>query len=148
MNNDREKAAEIIKGYFDFLFGMARIDWKPEVHYNNNSYNVELENYSPAGENLIMDLNLEGDTVEEIFDSFRENLKEYRDNYDVDEHVDLWAGNRGKRGVPSSYSILVHDAEAIGDMLDDFVDKIDDRYYEFYERMRKKNITKDEEYEF
>lgn len=50
--------------------------------------------------------------------------------------------------MPSSYSILVHDAEAIGDMLDDFVDKIDDRYYEFYERMRKKNITKDEEYEF
>lgn len=148
MNKDREKAAELIKGYFDFLFEMARIDWKPEVYYNNNSYQVELENYSPAGENLIMDLNLEGDTIEEIFDSFRENLKEYRDNYDVDEHVDLWAGSRGKNGVPSSYIILVHDAEAIGDMLDDFVDKIDDRYYEFYERMRKKNITKDEEYEF
>lgn len=73
-----------------------------------------LEWYSPAGEDYI--INLESPvTLESIYQDVR---TEY-ENFDVDEHVDLWAPGRGKNGVPDSYAALVHDAEAIDEELHD-----------------------------
>ncbi len=68
---------------------------------------VELENYSPAGENLIIDLPTE---------NFLSELGDYVDNYDPDEHVKLWAEHAGENGTPS-ISVLVKDAKEIGKML-------------------------------
>lgn len=69
---------------------------------------VELEQGSPAGEDFIVSVDSEG---------FARNIEEYAADFDVDEHVELWAGSRGKNGVPSSIRKLVEDAEAIDNML-------------------------------
>lgn len=63
-----------------------------------------LEWWSPAGENICIETNME---------TLREDLLQEYEFFDVDEHVDLWAGHRGERGVPESYAKLVHDAYAI-----------------------------------
>ena len=44
---------------------------------------------------------------------------EYADDFDVDEHVELWIEGRGKNGVPATARELVEDAEAIRDMLNE-----------------------------
>lgn len=82
-----------------------RLDWT--VHeYKDGT--VDLEKYSPAGEDFIFGVRA---------DRFVREVKEYAAYFDVDEHVELWVDGRGKRGVPSSIRELVEDAEAIDKML-------------------------------
>lgn len=71
---------------------------------------TSIENYSPAGEDLCIEC-AKGESIIEAIES------EYN-NFDVDEHVDLWAESRGVNGVPISYAALVRDAEAIEKMLE------------------------------
>lgn len=44
-------------------------------------------------------------------------MREYAEDFDEDEHVELWVGGRGKRGVPETVRELVEDAKAIQKML-------------------------------
>ena len=64
---------------------------------------VELEKYSPAGEDFIVAVDAE---------NFVEN------DFDPDEHIEMWvmARHNGAKGVPSIRE-LVHDAEDIDKML-------------------------------
>lgn len=78
-----------------------------ETHGSPEPY-LLLEWFSPKSEDICIETTLETLSAD--------LLREY-DSYDVDEHVDLWAPGRGKRGVPSSYAALVEDAEAIGEEL-------------------------------
>lgn len=71
---------------------------------------TSIESYSPAGEDLWIEC-AKDETIIEAIES------EYN-NFDVDEHVDLWVESRGKNGVPSSCRELVEDAEAIKEMLE------------------------------
>lgn len=50
--------------------------------------------------------------------SFVENVKEYAESFDQDEHIEMWieARHNGVRGVPSTRE-LVKDAEEIESML-------------------------------
>lgn len=82
-----------------------RLDWT--IHeYKDGS--VDLQKYSPAGEDFSFGVSLE---------KFVDEVKQYAAYFDVDEHVELWVESRGKRGVPSSIRTLVEDAEAIDKML-------------------------------
>ena len=82
------------------------LDWKATAYEDGT---VELEKYSPAGEDFSF-------TVEA--DGFVENVKEYAAGFDVDEHIEMWimAKRSGTQGVPSTRE-LVHDAEDIDKML-------------------------------
>lgn len=71
---------------------------------------VELAQCSPAGEDFRFEV--EGR-------NFAENVKEYYEDYDIDDHVELWIPCRGKGGCPSSIARLVEDAKAIESMLED-----------------------------
>lgn len=53
------------------------------------------------------------------------SVAEYSNNFDVDEHVEMWleARQNGTAGVPPA-RILVHDAEDIEKMLLDLVDAL------------------------
>lgn len=89
-----------------------RLDWS--VHeYEDGS--VELEKYSPAGEDFIFSTSSE---------NFVREVKEYAAGFDVDEHVEMWVNSRGTRGVPSSIRTLVEDAEAIDEMLEELADAL------------------------
>ena len=77
---------------------------------DNNEW--EFYQMSPAGEDFGVCLYDEDDVVSA--------MRKYVDDFDEDEHVEelIEAKRNGLRGVPS-VSILVHDAEAIQEMLDE-----------------------------
>lgn len=89
-----------------YLDACEKLDWS--VHKDDGGM-VELETYSPAGENFIIAVEVEG---------FADNIKAYAAGFDIDEHIAMWiaAKQNGVRGVPSARE-LVHDAEYIKKML-------------------------------
>lgn len=92
------------KKYLDVL---GKHDW--EVSSYTDDGRVELEKYSPAGEDLSMCLEIE---------NFPEAVAEYAAGFDIDEHIEMWIETKrnGTRGVPPARE-LVHDAEDIDKML-------------------------------
>lgn len=106
------------------LVNVEKLDWsytiyqEPERTYNgwhcNERNYVELEKYSPAGEDFIMIIDFD---MDDPINSFLDDLREYSENFDIDEHVEMWIPERGKGGCPGSISELVEDAEAIKDMI-------------------------------
>lgn len=70
---------------------------------------VELEKYSPAGEDFIMCVEV---------NNFPDAIMEYYEDFDVDEHIEMWveARRNGTSGVPTTRR-LAEDAEAIDEML-------------------------------
>ena len=55
------------------------LDWR--VHDDPEEDYVELEKYSPAGEDFIFGVQK---------GNFVKNVREYADDFDADEHVELW----------------------------------------------------------
>ena len=82
------------------------LDWT--VHIYDDEDCVELEKYLPEGEDFIA-------TVEK--NNFVKEVEEYADNFDPDEHAEMWVESRGTRGVPLSIRALIDDADAIKAML-------------------------------
>lgn len=81
------------------------LDWS--ITSVGNSY-VELEKYSPAGEEIILIVTEE---------NFVEDIKAHAAHFNVDDHAEMWIGKRGNNGVPSSIREILEDAQAIDDIL-------------------------------
>lgn len=84
------------------------LDWR--VHDDLEEDYVELEKYSPPEKTSSS--------------AFRRGISSRTsvstpDDFDVDEHVELWIEGRGKNGAPATARELVEDAEAIRDMLNE-----------------------------
>lgn len=77
-----------------------------ERYSKKGEYDIELETYSPEGENVIVSLIYDG-TEEGFIAAF----VEYANWFDVEEHAEMWIESRGKNGVPSSIKDLLEDAE-------------------------------------
>ena len=77
---------------------------------------VELESYSPAGEDLVIYVSQK---------NFVNDIEEYAENFDIDEHIEMWieAKRNGVRGVPSARE-LVEDAYAIQKMLNELAEAL------------------------
>ena len=90
------------------------LDWR--VHDDPEEDYVELEKYSPAGEDFIITVGAE---------NFVENVKEYAAHFDQDEHIEMWISARhsGTKGVPSIRE-LVKDAEDIDAMLKELAEAL------------------------
>lgn len=82
--------------------------WSVEI---DDDGDICIENWSPAGEDLVFYVNRDED--------FTEGVCRISECFDVDEHVEPLIEIRGTRGVPSSVRILVEDAYDIEKMLDD-----------------------------
>lgn len=95
---------ELEEKYLDVL---EKHEWR--VCGYTDDGRVELEKYSPAGEDFIICLNVE---------NFPEAVAEYSADFDVDDHIERWieARRNGVGGVPPTRE-LVTDAEAIAEML-------------------------------
>ena len=83
---------------------MESLDWR--IH--DDGEDIEIENYSPAGEDLVF--TLYGETLLEA-------VTELYESYDAEEHAELWIDSRGKNGVPGSIRELLDDADSIEEML-------------------------------
>lgn len=101
------------------------LDWSYTVYEEqgqNNRLYIELEKYSPAGEDFLMDIDFKAENQAE---TFLKDLWDYADNFDVDEHVEMWLPSRGKGGCPSTARELVEDAEAIVEMIKELHEELD-----------------------
>lgn len=85
-----------------------------EESQNSRTY-VEIGQNSPAGEDFSMTIDFD---AENQCDSFRDNLESYYEDFDIDEHIEMWveAKRNGVSGVPSIRE-LVKDAEEIDAMI-------------------------------
>lgn len=95
---------ELEKKYLDVL---EKNDWSVSSYTDDGR--VELEKYSPAGEDFIMCVEVE---------NFPDAVMEYYENFDIDEHIEMWVEARRNRtsGVPSVRRLAI-DGEAIDEML-------------------------------
>lgn len=91
---------ELRQEYLDILESR---EWKVSSYTDDGR--VELEWYSPAGEDFLMCVSVE---------DFPEAVAEYYGDFDVDEHIEMWieARKNGVGGVPATRT-LVRDAEEI-----------------------------------
>lgn len=76
---------------------------------------IEFEKYSPEGEDFLFYVS--------PFDIPAE-VQIYAENFDADEHAEMWIESRGKRCVPPSIRDLINDADAIQKMLTELSEQI------------------------
>ena len=69
---------------------------------------VELEWYSPAGEDCLFSVYFDGTSR-----GFVRGFAQEAEDFDPDEHAELWIDHRGENGCPSSIRELIDDADAI-----------------------------------
>lgn len=84
---------------------------------------TELEFYSNAGEDFVMDIWHDNTDA-----GFIQAFIEYAYDFDPDEHAEMWAGCRGRvSGVPDSIRELIDDADGISEFLYRIADKLSER---------------------
>ena len=90
-----------------YLDVLEKLDWTVSSYTDDGR--VELEKFSPAGEDFIICVGVKNLPAE---------VREYAADFDIDEHIEMWieARRNGTNGVPSTRE-LVKDAEDIDKML-------------------------------
>lgn len=77
-----------------------------ERYNEKGKYDIEIETYSPEGEDVIVPLIYDG-TEEGFVAAF----VDYANWFNAEEHAEMWIESRGKNGVPESIKDLLEDAE-------------------------------------
>ena len=91
-----------------------------ERYEQDGEYYREIEFYSPEGEDVLETIWYDGTD-----DGFIEAFRQLADNFDADEHAEMWIDGRGKRGIPDSVRALIDDAENIKDTLLNVAEKLE-----------------------
>ena len=91
-----------------------------ERYEQDGEYYREIEFYSPEGEDVLETIWYDGTD-----DGFIEGFRQLADNFDADEHAEMWIDGRGKRGIPDSVRALIDDAENIKDTLLGVAEKLE-----------------------
>lgn len=90
-----------------YIYILEENDWIVSSYTDDGR--VELKKYSPAGEDFSMCVEVE---------NFLESVREYANDFDPDEHAEMWINARGRvNGVPNSIRELIDDAEEIKKMI-------------------------------
>lgn len=92
-----------------------------EVEKQGNDFCVEINQYTPCGEDWWETIWFDGTD-----EGFIEAVRERYNNFDVDEEVEIWIEGRGKNGVPSSIRDLVEDAEWKESTLGELADQLEE----------------------
>ena len=74
---------------------------------------AEMVFSSDNGEDVVFTV----DYATNDFLSFIQGFRDCANDYDPDEHVEMWIPYRGKNGMPKSIRTLLNDADSIGDVL-------------------------------
>ena len=103
MSKKQSRKASLNPKYRDIC---EALEWKVTVCDDGT---VELEQYTPAGEDFLFTVDIK---------DFPQEVERYAEDFDIDDHITMWlkAKDNGVAGVPSARE-LVHDAEAIQEML-------------------------------
>lgn len=92
-----------------------------ERYSEKGKYDIDLETYSPEGEDVIVSLTYDG--TEE---SFIRAFTDYANDFDAEEHAEMWIESRGKNGVPGSIKDLLEDAKWIKTILMDIAEELNE----------------------
>lgn len=57
--------------------------------------------------------------------NFPDSVREYANDFDPDEHAEMWIEGRGRNGVPESVKELIEDAYAIKQMIYELADALE-----------------------
>lgn len=79
---------------------------------NDNEISIGLEFYSDLGEDVIIDIDCKDK------EDFIKQFNDYAQNFDAEEHAEMWAESKGKNGVPDSLYELLDDATSIKEFLE------------------------------
>lgn len=104
-----------IETAFEKKYGetLDNLGWRIYPYTQNGEERVEIENWSPLGEDLILDFGCE---------DFPAELEEYINDYDPDEHCRFWVERWNEdKSVPKSVRALIDDADEIEEMLEDLL---------------------------
>lgn len=108
---------ELEQKYIDIL---EENDWSISSYTGDGR--IELEKYSPAGEDFSIIVEVE---------NFPSSVRKYANDFDADEHAEMWIQARGKvKGIPESVRELIDDADAIQEMLNELADALEGKCYE------------------
>ena len=91
---------------------IEELGWNTSV--NEDSTYVEIQKYSPAGQDFIFGVNTYGDS-----NKFIENIYDYYKNFDVSYEAYLWLGNdgHGRNGAPYDMKDVYEDMESCKKMI-------------------------------
>ncbi len=119
--NERDYAATLAA--VGFIWVVENLGWRVSEYEQDGRKYAELENWSPAGENIVLTVWHDG-----TWESFRDELESIYDGFDTEEHITdlLKAKENGLQGVPD-VKTLVRDA-----------DEIDEMYLQLFETVRDK----------
>lgn len=92
---------------------LKRLEWRIFGYYDDT---VEIENFSPAGEDLIIRFGVE---------NFPDAVAQYAADFDPDEHIEMWieARRAGRSGIPPARE-LARDADKIDKMLEELANAL------------------------
>lgn len=115
------------------LFDKAdSLNWSVNIYAKTE---WEFEKYSPAGEDFIFTI-----TADKPEDVWRE-VRRYANDFDQDEHIEMWVNARHNvSGVPN-IRVLVEDAAEIEKMLDELADALKEVSEEVVLDYQKKKAT-------
>lgn len=108
-----------------------KLDWTVRV---SDDW-IEFEKYSPEGEDFGFSIN--GTNERDV----ARLVREYAEDFDADEHAEMWVESRGKRGVPESIRALIDDADAIQEMVDELAEALEAVEASFEEREGDDNVS-------
>lgn len=91
-----------------------------EKRYNREGeHDIDLETHSPEGEDVIISLTYNG-TEEGFIQAFND----YANDFDAEEHAEMWIKSRGKNGVPNRIKDLLKDADWIKNILMEIAEEL------------------------
>lgn len=107
---------------------------------NGNLYQIEVEKYSPAGQDCTHVLECDKDNPASISEAF----KELYENYDPEQEAMLWLGpdGHGKNGAPYHMQDLLDDMKAVQSDLEDTAIKLNFFCNGFEKEYTKEEISK------
>ena len=91
-----------------------------ERYEQDGEYYREIEFYSPEGEDVYETVWYDGTD-----NGFIEAFRQLANDFDADEHAEMWINNRNVEGVPDSVRALIDDAENIKDTLLEVAEKLE-----------------------
>lgn len=104
---------DVNESFRDFLEEHDVVIGVGQYENQDDGVYVDLSFYSPAGEDCTFTIDCTDN------ETFVEGVRKEYENFDVDEHVMLWAESRGQNGVPSTIKELLDDAEEIERILEE-----------------------------
>jgi len=116
MNNLDEKLLNYLDEHDVKIVG----EFDDGAGFSEYEKSIDLEFYSDAGEDFVFTVSYTDDK------SFVEDFAAYTENFDVEDHAELWIDHRGKNGCPETLKELLEDARGIREYLEDLSNGLQD----------------------